>query len=115
MGFIAQWLIAAVSILLTAYILPGIKVRSFVAALLTAVILGVVNLFIRPVLLFLTFPINILTLGLFTLVVNGITLKIAAALTPGFSIRSWGSAILGAFLISLINNGIYWLLYNGAY
>lgn len=113
MSLLVSWLIAAAAILLTAYILPGFKVSGFGVALLTAVILGVVNMFIRPVLMFLAFPINILTLGLFTFVINGVTLKIAAALTPGFSIRSWGWAILGAVLISLINNGIYEIWYSG--
>ena len=109
-SLIIEWFIAALSLLGTAYFLPGFRVDGFGSAMITAVMIGLANIIIRPVLLLLTLPLNILTLGLFTFVVNAAVLKIAAAFTPGFEVKTWGSALLGAILLALINNAIYWLL-----
>ena len=100
---IARWLISAVSIYLVALLGIGVQVRSFWVALLAALVLGLANLLVRPVLLLLTLPINLLTLGLFTLVVNGVVFLIAAGFTPGFQVRGFWPAILGAFLVGVLS------------
>lgn len=108
--FFAQLLISTFTLLGTAYLLPGFKISGPFAAVIAALVIGMANAIIRPILLLLTLPLNILTLGLFTWVVNAAVLKFCAALTPGFAIEGWGSAILGALLISVISTGLYWFL-----
>lgn len=106
-----QWVIAAASLLGTSKLLPGFKVKGFGSALWAAVVIGIANVIVRPVLLFLTFPINLLTLGLFTLVVNAAVLKLCAAMLSGFDIDGWFPAILGSILITLINVFLNYLLF----
>ncbi|MDR5693695.1 MAG: phage holin family protein [Armatimonadota bacterium] len=101
-GFILRWLVNGVAIYLTTRIVPGISVPDFLGALLAALVLGVVNAVIRPLVLLLTLPINILTLGLFTLLVNTLMLYLVAALTP-LRLSGFWSAFLGALLISTIS------------
>jgi len=100
---LARWLISAISIYLVALLGIGVQVRNFWAALLAAAVLGLANLLVRPLLLLLALPINLLTLGLFTLVVNGLVFLIAAALTPGFQVRGFWPAVLGAFLVGVLS------------
>lgn len=100
---LARWLISAISIYLVALLGIGVQVRNFWAALLAAAVLGLANLLVRPLLLLLTLPINLLTLGLFTLIVNGLVFLIAAALTPGFQVRGFWPAVLGAFLVGVLS------------
>lgn len=104
-----RWLILTVAICLTPYIVSGISVRSFVDALIAALILGILNIVIKPILQILTLPINLLTLGLFTLVINAILLEIVAWLIPGFSIASFWSAILGGLFISIVSWILGWI------
>lgn len=87
----------------TAYLLPGFRVKGFGNALLAALVIGIANAIIRPVLLLLTLPLNILTLGLFTFVVNAIVLKICARLLSGFDIDGFGNAVLGAIVLAIMN------------
>ncbi|HCP15728.1 MAG TPA: hypothetical protein DIT32_08280 [Peptococcaceae bacterium] len=103
MRMFLSWLINSVSLLILAYILKGFYVESFAAALVAALVLGVINTFIRPFFLLLTLPINILTLGLFTFVVNAIMLKIMSAVVSGIEIDGWGTAVLAAILLSVIS------------
>lgn len=98
-----SWLINSVSLLVIAYLLKGFYVESFAAALVAALVLGVINTFIRPFFLLLTLPINILTLGLFTFVVNAVMLKIMSSLVSGIEIDGWGTAVLAAILLSFIS------------
>jgi putative membrane protein len=105
-----HWAVSGLAVIMTAYIVPGFKVRSFLAAVATAVLIGLANLLIWPVLIFLTLPLNILTLGLFTFVVNGMVLKICAAFFSGFEIQTWTAAILGAIVLSLVSAGLHYLL-----
>lgn len=98
-----HWLVSALSLLLTAYLVRGFEVKNFTTALVAAVVIGLANIVIWPILIFLTLPLNILTLGLFTFVVDGIVLKICAAVLPGFNIKSWGSAIFGALILAVIS------------
>ena len=96
--------------MLTAYLVRGFEVKNFVSALITAVVIGLANVLVWPLLIFLTLPINILTFGLFTFVVNGMVLKICAAVMPGFKIKTWGAAILGAIVLSLVGAGLHYVL-----
>ncbi|KKT89219.1 MAG: hypothetical protein UW87_C0007G0029, partial [Candidatus Moranbacteria bacterium GW2011_GWC2_45_10] len=106
MEFLIAWLVSAVVILLLSYLLPGITVASFVSALLVALVWGLLNAFIKPVLLFLTLPINILTLGLFTFVINALLVMLVAAIVPGFKVENfWWNfwwALLFSILLSLV-------------
>ncbi|HAV11316.1 MAG TPA: hypothetical protein DCX32_02120 [Candidatus Moranbacteria bacterium] len=102
MEFLIAWLVSAVVILLLSYLLPGITVASFVSALLVALVWGLLNAFIKPVLLFLTLPINILTLGLFTFVINALLVMLVAAIVPGFKVENFWWALLFSILLSLV-------------
>ena len=108
--FLLHWLITAVALAATARLVPGIRVGSLAPLALAALVLGLVNAFVRPVLVILTLPITVLTLGLFYLVVNGAAFALAAALVPGFTVASLGSAIVGALLVGLVSWILGWLL-----
>lgn len=103
MGFVLHWLVLAVALWVAAYVVPGVGVSSWQALAIGALILGFVNAIVRPILVILTLPITILTLGLFYLIVNAAAFGLAAALVPGFSIASLGSAILGALVVSIVS------------
>ena len=104
--FLTHLLLTALLLVLVANLVPGIRVTGFVAALLGALVLGLVNAFVRPLAILLTLPLTILTLGLFLFVVNAFMLMLAAALVPGFSVRGFGSALLGSLVLSLLNLGV---------
>jgi len=104
------WFISAICLLITAYVVPGFKINTFSSALIAVIIIGFFNMFLRPLLLFLSLPINILTLGLFTFVVNAVILKIAAGLMNSFEIASWTSAIIGALVLAIVQSLMFWLL-----
>jgi putative membrane protein len=106
-GLIVRWLILTIAILSAAYFIQGIYVRSFAAAFFAAAVLGVLNALVKPVLILLTLPINILTLGLFTFIINAVLLELTAALIPGFHLQGFWPAVLGALVISIVN----WLLH----
>ena len=99
-----HWAIVAASLWVAAYLIPGVHVSSVSALLIAALVLGLVNALVRPILTILTLPITILTLGLFYLVVNGVAFALAASLVPGFEIAGLWSAILGALLVSLVSS-----------
>lgn len=103
MKFLIQWLINALAVGITAYLLPGVRVSGIFAALITALLLGLVNVFIRPLLLILTLPLNILTLGLFTLVINALMVLLVAAIVPGFSVRGFWWAFLFGLVLAIVN------------
>ena len=98
---ILRWVINALVLMLLANILKGVEVQSFYIALITALALGIVNALIRPLLILLTLPINILTLGLFTLVINGVLFWFVSTFIKGFNITDFWSAFWGALLFSL--------------
>jgi len=102
-AFLIHSLVLAVAIWVTASVVPGVTVTSWTALAGAALVLGVVNAIVRPILVILTLPITVLTLGLFYLVVNGIAFGLAAALVPGFQIASGTAAILGALLTSIVS------------
>jgi len=100
---LTRWLVIAVAILLASIILPGIRVESLTTAIIAAAILGIINTFLRPVLLILTLPLTILTLGIFTFVLNAFMLLLVAYFVPGFEIDGFFSAFLGALIISIVS------------
>ena len=108
--FFAQLIITAGLLLIVANLVAGIQIDGWSAALLGALVLGLANACVRPLMILLTLPLTVLTFGLFLLVVNGITLQITAALTPGIKIDGCGSAILGSIILALLNMAIAVLL-----
>ncbi|MDP2480981.1 MAG: phage holin family protein [Candidatus Palauibacterales bacterium] len=102
MRFLINWLINAAALWLTAWLIPGIVVDGTRALLLAALVIGLVNAIVKPVLVFLTFPITLLTLGIFYLVLNGLLFYLAAAITPGFRLSGFGAAFLGALVMSIV-------------
>ncbi|MFZ5966177.1 MAG: phage holin family protein [Bacillota bacterium] len=109
-NFLLKWLGSALSIYITAYLLDAVHVKGFGAALIAAVILGTANMIIKPILVILTLPINIISLGLFLFVVNGVVLKIAAAVVPGFEVYGFFSAIIASIVLSIVHYFIEKLL-----
>ena len=101
MNFILKWLIGAGAFLLVAYILPGITVSSFYTALIVAFVWGLISFFLKPILHILALPITLLTLGLFSFVINGLLFWFMSSFIKGFEVDGFLSAILGAFLVSL--------------
>ena len=102
-GFLIHSVVLAVAIWLTAQVVSGVTVTSWGALALAALVLAIVNAIVRPILVILTLPITVLTLGLFYLVINGAAFGLAAAVVPGFQVASWTSAIVGALLTSLVS------------
>jgi putative membrane protein len=103
MGFLVRVAVNALAIVLAASILPGIGVDGIVPALAAAVLLGLVNAFVRPVLLILTLPITLVTLGLFLFVLNGLCFWLVASVVKGFHVAGFGSAMLGALVVSAVS------------
>ena len=102
-GLIIRWLLSALTLLLVSHLVPGIHVENFFYALLAAAGLGVLNAIIRPILIVLTLPLTVLTLGLFIFVINGLVLWMLSGIFKGIAIDSFWSAFIGALLISLVS------------
>jgi putative membrane protein len=103
MHILINWLVTTVAILISAYLLPGVSVRSFGAALVTALVLGLINAFVRPILVILTLPLTILTLGLFIFVLNALLVLLTGAIVPGFSVQSFWWALLFSLVFSVVS------------
>lgn len=101
-----RWLLLAFAIFMAAYLIDGIHVAGVPSAILAAAVLGILNAFLRPILLILTLPLNILTLGLFTFAINAMLLMMASGVIGGFEVDGFGSALLGSLFISAVS----WLL-----
>lgn len=99
---IIHWIVNAVAIALAAYLLPGVEV-TLVGAIVLAVVLALINIFIRPVINLLTLPLNIVTLGLFSLIVNALLIMLASMLVPGFVVTGFWPAFFFGILVALIN------------
>lgn len=110
MKIIVSLLLNALALVATAYIVPGVSVDSFQTALLAAIVLGLLNAFIRPILLVLTLPLNILTLGLFTFVVNAIVLWMVTLVVKGLQIESMVTTILAAVVLTVVSTALSMLL-----
>ena len=108
MSLLLRWIFSALSLMLLTYLVPGITVASFYSALLAALVLGLVNALIRPILIILTLPVNILTLGLFTLVINALMFWLVSSMVKGFNVSGFWPAFWGALVISVIS----WIFSN---
>jgi putative membrane protein len=105
-----HWVISALAVWITSRVVPGFYVRGAAAALIAAIVIGFVNATLGLFLKIITFPLTILTLGIFWLVINGIMLKLASKFVPGFDIRTFGAAFWGAIVLSLVNMLLKWLV-----
>jgi putative membrane protein len=103
MNILIRFVLNALAVMAAAYIVPGISVENFWVALIAALVIGLVNALIRPVLLILTLPINIVTLGLFTLVINALMFWLAATLVSGFTVTGFGAAFWGSLVFWLVS------------
>lgn len=106
MQLFIRWLCYALALIFTSWVVPGIEVSSFLNAMFVVVIIALINTFVKPVLQIITLPVNILTLGLFTLVINALLFMLAGYITPGFEVEGFLSAFIGSVILSLFALGI---------
>lgn len=106
MDILIKILVNGLAVFATAYILPGVHVENFVTAIIVGVVLGIINAFVKPILVILTLPITIVTLGLFYLVLNALLILLVSQIVPGFTIDSFWWALLFGFVMSVVS----WLL-----
>ena len=111
-GFIVHILVTSVLLLLIAKILKGIEISDWGAAIIVSIVLGIINAIVRPVLVVLTIPITVLTLGLFLFVINALMLWMASGLVSGVKISGFGYALLGSILLSILNGLVSLFLFN---
>jgi len=109
-SFLIHWLFTGIALGVTAHFVPGIAVSSTAALVFGALVLGLVNAVVRPMLVLLTLPITVLTIGFFYLIVNGAAFALAAGLVPGFAVASFGAAVVGALAVSFVSFFLNWLL-----
>ena len=105
-NILLRWLLYSVLIVFVSWIVPGIEVENFVSAMLVCIVIALINTFIKPFLQLITLPVTILTLGLFSLVINALMLMLAGWIAPGFEVEGFLSALLGSILLSLFALGI---------
>lgn len=103
MGLLLKWLVTTASILVAAYVIPGVMVSGFFSALWVALFLAVVNVLLRPLLILITLPITILTLGLFTFVINAILVLLASSVIDGFQVSGFWTALFFSVVLSIVN------------
>ncbi len=102
-SILVSWAILTVAILIVASVLPGVKVKSLATAIVAAAVLGILNALVGPILLVLTLPITLITLGLFIFVINALLFWLAGALVPNFEVRSFWSALGGSIIVSIVS------------
>jgi len=102
MKLILKWLLAACALLLVAYLYPGVQIPNFTSALIAAAVIGLLNTLVRPVLVILTLPVTVVTLGLFLFVINALMFWAAASLLDGFGVNGFGAALLGSLIYSAL-------------
>src|SRR3954467_3744463 len=110
MRLLLHWLLSAVALILVSNIVPGFILTGFVAALIAAVVIGLINATLGVLLKVVTFPLTVLTLGILWLVINALMLELASAIVPGFHISGFGAAFIGAIVLALVNMMIRWLM-----
>lgn len=110
MKILARWVISAIAIIITSYLLRGIHIVDFQTALIAALVLATINITIKPILFLLTLPITIITFGLFTLILNAIMILLTAAIVPGFTVDNFWWAILFSIVLTVVNYFLYKLL-----
>ena len=102
MKFLINWLIFTLAIIITAYLLPGVMIEGVFAAMIAALVLGLINAFVKPLIIILTLPINILTLGLLTFVINALIIMLTSLLVPGFSVLGFWWALVFSLVLSIV-------------
>ncbi len=102
MNMILGLLINGLAVLIAAYVIPGVKVENYFTAIVVAIFIAIVNTFLKPILIILTLPINIITLGLFTFVINAVLILLVARIVPGFVVPTFTAALLFALVLSLV-------------
>ena len=112
MRLLAIWIINALALLALPYVMPSVQVASFGTALIVALVLGLINAVLRPLLILLTLPVTLLTLGLFIFVINALLFQLAGSLVDGFNVGGFGSALFGSIVYSLISWALSSLLFS---
>ena len=102
MTYLVNLIFSMLALIVTAYLVPGFTIISLFDVFVTAIVLGIINVLIKPIMLLITLPLNVLTLGLFTFVINGLMLILASAIVPGFLITGWIPAIIGGIVLALV-------------
>ena len=110
MRMLIHWVLSAVAIWIVSKVVPGFSVSGPAAALITAVVIGFVNATLGVFLKIVTFPLTVVTLGLFWLIINAVMIKLASAIVPGFHVETFGAAFWGAIVLSLVNMALKWLI-----
>jgi putative membrane protein len=110
MHLILRIVVNGLALMLVAYFYSGVSIDSPIAAIIAAAVLGIVNAVIRPVLVFLTFPVTVLTIGLFLFVINALMFWLAAELVPGFRVSGFMAALIGSVMYSIITTVTSWLI-----
>ncbi len=110
MRLLVKWILSALAVWIVAQVVPGIHVNGPIAALIAALVIGLVNATVGLIVKVITFPLTILTLGLFWLVINAAMLELASMFVPGFSVRGFFAAFVGAILLSLVSSLLHWLV-----
>src|SRR5438046_8147268 len=107
---VINWILSALALLIVAHVVPGFEVSGFRSALIAAVVIGLVNATLGLFLKIITFPLTILTLGIFWFIINALMLELASALVRGFEVRGFGPAFIGAIVLALVNMLLRWLV-----
>lgn len=102
MNLVLKWALFSLAIIFIAWLIPGIEVSNYVTALFVAILFGLINVFIKPIIMIVTLPINFLTLGLFTLIINAFLLWLTGYIAPGFEVDGFWSAFFGAIILSFL-------------
>lgn len=110
MRLLLNWVLSALAVWIVSHVVPGISVSGPMAALIAALAIGFINATVGALLKILTFPLTLLTLGLFWFVINAAMLKLASALVPGFEVHGFAAALIGAILLSLVSSLLHWLI-----
>ena len=103
MKLIIRWIVSAIAIAITAYLLPGVQVDGLVALFILAIVIGGMNMFLRPILIFLTLPLSVITLGFFILVLNALLVLLATVIVPGFAVDNFWWALLFSVVLALVH------------
>lgn len=109
-NFVFKLIINALAVFITAYLLKGVSVKNFFTAIITALLIGLVNAFIKPVFIFLTIPVTILTLGLFLLFVDAFMIMVIDKMYSGFKVKNFGWAFIFSIVLAIINSLIVWII-----
>jgi putative membrane protein len=110
MSLIINWFLSAIALYIVAHVVPGVMIADFGTALVAAIIVGLLNAIVKPILVVLTLPINFLTLGLFTFIINALVFMLAGSITPNFQVDGLGAGLIGSLLLTLISTVLHTLI-----